>query len=661
MRISKSGWSLLCTGLLSAGLANPAMAQTCTTPHAVSTFAGMLDAAANVDGDRAVARLSRPSSTAVDAAGNIYVATINGAGQPGRSAAIRKITPAGVVSTLAGDSDFPRGLVDGKGSAARFGYVTGLATDSSANVYVTDGRAVRKITPDGAVTTLLGWVNPGQYDGPETDGWVANAYHGIAVDGTGNIYVSYPYAIRRISPAGTVTMVAGADGHAGSVDGFGTAARFDSAGTMAISASGDIFVADDTTIRKLARSGQVSTIVGQARTRGTDDGVGTAARLTSPGGLAIDSQGTLYLTDWDNYTIRRVEDASDKAIVTTIAGVAGRRGHVDAAGAAARFRNPMGLAHGRNAAGADVLYVTEPTAATVRAIGCLDQSARLVDGSFELPVLAAGGFKYNPPNGGWTFSGGAGVQANGSAWGAADAVDGAQTAFLQNRGAQIAQTFNLREGNYALSFHAARRAGQRQPISVSIDGMPLGPPITPAGNGFAPYTLPAVSLAAGSHTLEFRSVGHGPDNSSFIDAVRLRRTEAGSRHGLTFAMSADPSLPAGAAEVSCHGLPAPLDNPHRGSCNPYAGDTSCRAALPLLCFDPATGVLAATSKPVVGSSLGNSFSGAEECQVQGLSGRMAQFHDGGGWRIRGLRGPNLLPGTRYWVHITDQPGNCWDR
>jgi len=129
---------------------------------------------------------------------------------------------------------------------------------------------------------------------------------------------------------------------------------------------------------------------------------------------------------------------------------------------------------------------------------------------------------------------------------------------------------------------------------------------------------------------------------------------------MTFAPQANAALAPGSVEVSCHGLPAPLNSPHQGSCKPYTGDTSCSAALPVLCFDPRTGVLDAT-QPVIGSTLGNRTAAAETCQAAGAGWRMAEFHDGGGWSVRGLRGPNLVPGTRYWVHINDQPGNCWGR
>ena len=143
---------------------------------------------------------------------------------------------------------------------------------------------------------------------------------------------------------------------------------------------------------------------------------------------------------------------------------------------------------------------------------------RPVNSGLETPVLPPSSYQYAPTGGTWTFSSGAGIQSNGSAWGAAAAPEGQQTAFLQGI-AQMSQTLNLAAGNYTVSFYAARRGGQIQPIQVSIDGTPIGGPITPADNSFAVYTTSAFNLATGgAHTLRFNSTNTG-DNSSFVDAV----------------------------------------------------------------------------------------------------------------------------------------------
>jgi hypothetical protein len=157
-------------------------------------------------------------------------------------------------------------------------------------------------------------------------------------------------------------------------------------------------------------------------------------------------------------------------------------------------------------------------------------------------------------------------------------------------------------------------------------------------------------------------------------------------HGLTFALAPTESGGGGgstAAELanlthlSCHGEPRQVDQPHRDSCNPYKGDTSCRVVLPVLCFQgkglpqPAGidagqykgwsgGVLGAT-QPVMGAILTSNAAGTARCEKElGAGWRMAEFHDAGGWGMQGQRGLGLAPNTRFWVHINDQPGNCWD-
>ena len=147
----------------------------------------------------------------------------------------------------------------------------------------------------------------------------------------------------------------------------------------------------------------------------------------------------------------------------------------------------------------------------------------LANGNFETPVLAAGGYQYPPSNAGWTFGGGTGIQRNGSAWGAATAPEGQQTAFLQGYGAQLSQTINFGTGTYSVSFYAARRAyqGAGQPLQISIDGVAVGSPIAPVDTSFAPYSSVPFTVGAGNHTLMFTSTNPDGDNSSFIDAVVL--------------------------------------------------------------------------------------------------------------------------------------------
>jgi hypothetical protein len=131
-------------------------------------------------------------------------------------------------------------------------------------------------------------------------------------------------------------------------------------------------------------------------------------------------------------------------------------------------------------------------------------------------------------------------------------------------------------------------------------------------------------------------------------------------HGLTFVLPfVDGKTPQEAVELSCHGEPRPTDKPNKNSCNPYQGDTSCRAVLPVLCFKSG-GMLAGTS-PTMGYLLDSEADASARCAKEfGTGWRMAEFHDGGGWALKGQKGPGLITDARYWVHINDQPANCWN-
>jgi hypothetical protein len=131
-------------------------------------------------------------------------------------------------------------------------------------------------------------------------------------------------------------------------------------------------------------------------------------------------------------------------------------------------------------------------------------------------------------------------------------------------------------------------------------------------------------------------------------------------YGLTFVLPfVVDKAPHDAVELSCHGEPRPMDKPNKNACNPYQGDTSCRAVLPVLCFK-SDGMLAAT-KPTMGYLLDSEADASARCVKEfGASWRMAEFHDGGGWSLKGQKGSGLITDARYWVYINDQPANCWN-
>jgi sugar lactone lactonase YvrE len=264
----------------------------------VSTIAGEREGAA--DGVGTQASLKRPMGLAVDANGNIYVADAG-------NHLIRKITPAGVVTTLAG-SGKPE-FADGDGVSASFSSPSWVALDKNVNLYVSDfnNNRIRKITPSGVVTTLAGSETAGYADGQGTAAQFKGP-SGIAVDGIGNIYVGDRgnNRIRKISPSGVVTTLAGSE-TAGYADGQGKAAKFNNPTSLAVDGIGNLYVADNgnNRIRKITPSGTVTTLAGSGNT-GAEDGYGTAASFKGPWGIAVDAIGTVYVADQQNHKIRKI-------------------------------------------------------------------------------------------------------------------------------------------------------------------------------------------------------------------------------------------------------------------------------------------------------------------------------------------------------------------
>ena len=164
----------------------------------------------------------------------------------------------------------------------------------------------------------------------------------VHIDAAGTVYVAdtFNHAIRRITPAGVVTTLAGLAGTPGSADGTGSTARFATPRAIAVDAAGNVYVAElSHTIRKITPGGVVSTLAGLANAVGSADGTGSAARFADPQGVAVDAAGKMYVSDTANRTIRAITPAG---VVTTLAGLAGATGNVDGTGSAARFARPRG-------------------------------------------------------------------------------------------------------------------------------------------------------------------------------------------------------------------------------------------------------------------------------------------------------------------------------
>ncbi|MBV5343629.1 putative Ig domain-containing protein, partial [bacterium] len=201
------------------------------------------------------------------------------------------------------------GSTDGTGTAASFNYPSGLDVDAAGNIYVADygNNKIRKITPAGVVSTFAGTGTSGSTDGAGTTAkfWAPS---GVALDAAGNIYVAdyVNHKIRKITPAGVVSTLAGT-GTAGSTNGTGTAASFNYPSGLAVDAAGYVYVSDqhNLKIRKITPAGVVSTLAGSG-TLGSTNGDLTTSRFNYPYGVAVDATGNVYVSDTDNRKIRKI-------------------------------------------------------------------------------------------------------------------------------------------------------------------------------------------------------------------------------------------------------------------------------------------------------------------------------------------------------------------
>jgi len=291
---------------------------------------------------------------------------------------LRRVAPDGTATTLAGSAG-NSGSADGKGGQARFSWPADVALDREGNLYVADrgNHAIRKVTPAGAVTTLAGAAGKsGRANGAGSAARFNNP-SGVAIDAVGNVYVADTgnQTIRKIMPGGEVTTLAGCAGMRGGTDGIGYLARFNGPSAVVVDAAGNVYVADrdNHMIRRVSPDGTVTTLGGQPNRMSAADGIGGAARFAQPSGIALDDAGVLYVADACNnriaigvpYVAQRTswspahgkncavqepvvseETKTAPYVWETFAGKPGNAGTDDGQGQSARLKGPQGIAFG---------------------------------------------------------------------------------------------------------------------------------------------------------------------------------------------------------------------------------------------------------------------------------------------------------------------------
>ena len=352
----------------------PLTTTTVQNPSNLNLLAGGLGGAGNVNGKGIAARFDSPAGVVVDVDGNLYVLDAG-------NHTIRKVSTSGEVTVLAGTTGVS-GNADGVGIAASFSFRyrdDSMAIDSVGNIYVTSSVGVRKITPAGVVTTLprtllLSALTIDSADNiyaidninnrlirkisPEGVGSALVPSSSLSIesgsslyaDKVGNLYIGSS-AVQKLSLAtGKVTLLAGqlAAGVNGSVDGTGSSARIGWVKGMTSDKAGNLYVVDNnySTLRKVTPDGVVTTLAGFAQFEFAGlpppyalDGKGNQATFFHPSGICIDAAGNLYIADTANHAVRKASVAGE---VSTVAGLSSR-GNVVGGGVAARFNYPGGM------------------------------------------------------------------------------------------------------------------------------------------------------------------------------------------------------------------------------------------------------------------------------------------------------------------------------
>ena len=326
----------------------------------ITTFAGTSVYGYGGDGGPALqARLTTPYGLTFDGVGNLYLTDFY-------NHRVRRISSTGIITTVAGNG-LPGFLGDGGlGINAELNQPSGITLDRAGNLYIADqlNARVREISRTGVITTFAGngeCCNSGD-GGPAAKAKLSFPQQ-LTVDAAGNLYIVDGSLVRKVSTAGIITTVVGGGTVLGD-NGPAVGAQLDGAFGLALDATGNIYVSDGTRVRKVSLTGTITTVAGNGTsTYSGDQGLATGAQLSSPATIALDRVGNLYFADNQNYIVRKV---SSTGIITTVAGT-GQKGYSGDGGPAVNAQLG-GLVGGMAVDSAGLLYITDTYNARIRRI-----------------------------------------------------------------------------------------------------------------------------------------------------------------------------------------------------------------------------------------------------------------------------------------------------
>ncbi len=360
-------------------------------PYVIVTVAGTGARGYSGDGGPAIsAQLGEPEGLATDAAGNIYIAEL-------LNKRIRRVGTDGIITTVAGTGVWGYAGDGGPATSAGFAGPAGVALDAAGNLYVSDSyyNVIRKVAPDGIITRVAGVGPSGGYsgDGGPATSALLNGPEALAVDAAGYLYIgdTINSRVRRVAPDGIITTVVGSGpngwGYSGD-GGPGTSAQISQTRALAVDAAGNLYIADtyNYVIRKLTPDGIITTVAGSG-TQGCsgDGGPATSAQLNLPWGIAVGAAGSFYIADGANSLVRQV--LADGTI-TTVAGT-GVRGYSGDGGPAtnAELNYPSGMAVN----GAGNIFFSDYDNSVVRVLLPANFSCRYQVDQTAIAVSGAGG------------------------------------------------------------------------------------------------------------------------------------------------------------------------------------------------------------------------------------------------------------------------------